>query len=265
MGHRNAGYVPALGRDILTPLYDPLVRLTTRESTFKGRLLDEAGISESARILDVGCGTGTLLLLLRRRSKSLLAIGLDGDMNVLAIARSKAGRRREKIALAQAFCFDMPFPECAFDRVFSSLMLHHLTRAEKIRTLQEIFRVLRPGGEMYVADWSRPHNLLMRILAFSVRLGDSFARTADNLKGHLPALFRDAGFEGVAELTRFATLYGTLALYKARKPLMAAAQQQARIVGSTLHERIGSELQHDIVDCAPRSARATEGPPPVDG
>src|SRR5574337_175227 len=228
MGQRNARYVPALGWDILTPLYDPLVRLTTRELAFKGRLLDEAGVGETARILDVGCGTGTLLLLLRRRSKSLLAIGLDGDMNVLAIARSKADRRKEKIALVQAFCFDMPFPECAFDRVLSSLMLHHLTRSEKIRTLEEIFRVLRPGGELHVADWGRPHSLLMRILAFSVRLGDSFARTADNIEGRLPALFRDTGFEGVAEITRFATLYGTLSLYRARRPHATAAIPQPR-------------------------------------
>lgn len=227
MGHKKAGYVPALGWDILTPLYDPLVRLTTRELTFKGRLLDEAGIGETTRILDVGCGTGTLLLLMRRRSKSLLAIGLDGDMNVLAIARSKAVRRKEKIALIQAFCFDIPFADGTFDRVFSSLMLHHLTRSEKIQTLEEIFRVLRPGGELHVADWGQPHNLLMRILAFSVRLGDSFARTADNIHGRLPALFLDTGFEKVSETTRFATLFGTLALYKARKPITAVDRRRA--------------------------------------
>ncbi len=227
MGHKKAGYVPALGWDILTPLYDPLVRLTTRELTFKGRLLDEAGIGDTARILDVGCGTGTLLLLMRHKLKSLLAIGLDGDMNVLAIARSKADRRKEKIALIQAFCFDMPFAECAFDRVFSSLMLHHLTRSEKIRTLEEIFRVLRPGGELHVADWGQPHNLLMRILAFTVCLGDSFARTADNIQGRLPALFLNTGFEKVSETARFATLFGTLSLYKARKPITAVDQRHA--------------------------------------
>ena len=223
MGHKKAGYVPALGWDCLTPLYDPLVRLTTREMRFKNRLLDEAGIDETARILDVGCGTGTLLLLARCRAKSLLAIGLDGDMNVLAIARSKAHRHVENVALVQAFCFDIPFADNAFDRVLSSLMLHHLTRSEKVRTLQEILRVLRPGGELHVADWGRPHNLLMRLLAFSVRVGDSFARTADNVKGRLPALFRDVGFEKVSETARFATLFGTLSLYKVRKPLTAVA------------------------------------------
>ena len=227
MGYKKAGYVPALGWDILTPLYDPLVRLTTREMSFKSRLLDEAGIDETARILDVGCGTGTLLLLAKLRLKSLLAIGLDGDMNVLGIARSKAHRHVEKIALVRAFCFDIPFADGAFDRVLSSLMLHHLTRSEKIRTLEEIFRVLRSGGELHVADWGRPHNLLMRALAFSVRLGDSFARTADNMKGLLPVLFRDAGFEDVSETARFATLFGTLSLFKARKPPTAVAQRHA--------------------------------------
>jgi hypothetical protein len=67
----------------------------------------------------------------------------------------------------------------------------------------------------------------MHALAFSVRLGDSFARTADNMKGLLPALFRDAGFEEVSETARLATLFGTLSLYKARKPSTAVAQGHA--------------------------------------
>ncbi|MCZ7626547.1 MAG: class I SAM-dependent methyltransferase [Candidatus Methylomirabilis sp.] len=227
MGYKKARYVPALGWDILTPLYDPLVRLTTREMHFKGRLLDEADIKGAARILDVGCGTGTLLLLARRRSQSLLALGLDGDMNVLDIARSKAYRYAEQISLVQAFCFDIPFVDGAFDRVFSSLMLHHLTRSEKVRTLNEIHRVLRPGGNCTLPIGGDRTNPLMRMLAFSVRLGDSFARTTDNIHGRLPTLFHNAGFEEVSEFARFATLYGTLSLYKGRKPLTAPPQRCA--------------------------------------
>lgn len=137
-----------------------------------------------------------------------------------------------KIRIIRKYLNYRAFADDAFDRVLSSLMLHHLTRSEKVRTLQEVFRVLRPGGELHVADWGQPHNLLMHMLAFSVRLGDSFARTADNVKGRLPALFRDTGFEKVSETARFATLFGTLSLYKARKPLAATAPRHSGSVSA---------------------------------
>ena len=69
------------------------------------------------------------------------------------------------------------------------------------------------------AGWGRPHNLLMRALSLPVRLGDRLDRTTDNLKGLLPDLLRSAGFEEVLERARFATLFGTLSLYSARKPV----------------------------------------------
>jgi hypothetical protein len=58
----------------------------------------------------------------------------------------------------------------------------------------------------------------MRMLSVSVRLGDGRHRTADNLDGRLPDLFSQAGFEEVSAVDRFATAFGTLALYRARKP-----------------------------------------------
>ena len=61
-----APYIPALRLDWLTPLYDPVIRWTLRESTFKQRLVQEAGIGRGQRILDVGCGSGTLTLLVKR-------------------------------------------------------------------------------------------------------------------------------------------------------------------------------------------------------
>ena len=211
-------YLPALGFDFLTPLYDPLVRLTTREVAFKTGLLDQAQVNNRARVLDVGCGTGTLVLLLKARSPSVNPVGLDGDCRILAIARSKATRGGRQLDFVQAFSCAMPFQDSSFDRVLSSLMLHHLTRAEKVATLREMFRVLRPGGELHVADWGRPHNILMTALSLTVRIGDGVARTADNIQGRLPDLFREAGFEGVSQTRRFATVFGTLQLYRARRP-----------------------------------------------
>ena len=72
-------YVPALGFDWLTRFYDPLLALTLREKTLKGRLIDQAGIAAGHDVLDVGCGTGTLAILAKTRQPRARVVGLDGD------------------------------------------------------------------------------------------------------------------------------------------------------------------------------------------
>jgi len=114
--------------------------------------------------------------------------------------------------------FELPYPDATFDRVISSLLFHHLTRGNKERTLREVFRVLRRGGELHVADWGKAQNRLMRTAFLLVQMLDGFETTADNVRGLLPELFRAAGFEDIQEPTRYMTVVGTLSLYKARKP-----------------------------------------------
>jgi hypothetical protein len=58
----------------------------------------------------------------------------------------------------------------------------------------------------------------MRTAFLLVQMLDGFETTADNVSGLLPGLFRAAGFEDIQEPTRYLTIVGTLALYKARKP-----------------------------------------------
>ena len=220
-------FIRALGWNFLTPLYDPLVRLAARELKFKTALLNQGRLDNDTRILDVGCGTGTLLLLAKQQSASVRSVGLDGDPGILSIAASKAAEARQELCLVLAYSYAIPFRDGAFDRVISSLMLHHLTRSEKLATLGEMRRVLRPGGELDVADWGRPHNFLMVLLSWTVRLGDQLGRTVENLKGLLPDLFRDAGFSDVAETMRFATVFGTLQLYRGRRPGVDRSQNAA--------------------------------------
>jgi SAM-dependent methyltransferase len=114
--------------------------------------------------------------------------------------------------------FELPYPDASFDRVISSLLFHHLTREKKERTLKEIFRVLRQGGELHVADWGKAQNKLMRTAFLLVQMLDGFETTVDNVSGLLPELFRSAGFEDIQEPTRYMTIVGTLSLYRARKP-----------------------------------------------
>src|SRR5712692_7680156 len=56
--HQTDKFIPALGNDLLTPLYDPFLWLM-RETKFKSYLIEQAQISNGSRVLDLGCGTGT--------------------------------------------------------------------------------------------------------------------------------------------------------------------------------------------------------------
>ena len=105
-----------------------------------------------------------------------------------------------------------------FDRVVSSLFFHHLTRTDKERTIREVLRVLKPGGQLHVADWGKPTSRLMRRLFYAVQLLDGFETTQDNVEGLLPQLFTQGGFQDVTLHQKFSTVYGTLALYHAAKP-----------------------------------------------
>jgi ubiquinone/menaquinone biosynthesis C-methylase UbiE len=211
-------YVPALRFHLLTRVYDPVVRWTTREATFKRRLIAQAAPSARSRVLDLGCGTGTLALMLKRSQPSVEVVGIDPDREILERARAKAGAARVDIQFDEGFSTELPYVEEAFDAVLSTLVLHHLTGPDKRQSLREIARVLRPGGELHVADWGRPSDPLMRVLFLPVRLGDGLEQTRDNAAGALPEIFAQGGLEDAAETDRLRTLFGTLSLYRARKP-----------------------------------------------
>jgi len=211
-------YVPALGFRWLTPLYDAVVRMTTRERTFKQALLDQAALSSEQEVLDLACGTGTLAIWAKQRVTGLRLAGLDGDAQMLARARAKAQVAGLEIAFDEGFSTSLPYPDGRFDRVLSSLFFHHLDRDSKQRTLTQVFRVLRPGGELHVADWGRAANPLMRVAYFGIQLLDGFDNTADNVNGLLPEFMRAAGFADVTETRRYSTMWGTLSLYRAARP-----------------------------------------------
>lgn len=209
---------PALGYDWLTRFYDPVVALTIREKRFKRRLVAEASIAEGDRVLDLGCGTGTLTIALHQRQPGARVLGLDADPAVLEIARSKASGAGANVGFLQGLSVALPFEDDHFDAAFSSLLFHHLTTEDKLRTFREVHRVLKPGSEFLIADWGKASGIAMRLAFFGVQLLDGFATTRDNVRGLLPAFLSEAGFQDVETTTQYSTIFGTLALYKARKP-----------------------------------------------
>lgn len=215
---KDNNYIPALSYDGLTPLYDSLIRWTTPEQAFKRRLIEQARIMRNHRVLDLGCGTATLTLLIKETHPEAAVVGLDGDPKILEIAGRKARQAGLDITFDQGMSFDLPYPGGSFDRVLTSLVIHHLTHENKVRTFNEAHRVLRDGGELHIADFGKPHNALMSAVSLPWRIFDGMETTSDNVKGLLPEMMRRAGFIDVHESARYMTLFGTLSLHIARKP-----------------------------------------------
>jgi ubiquinone/menaquinone biosynthesis C-methylase UbiE len=215
---QGTSYIPALGFDLLTPLYDPIVHWLMQEERFKSQLVDQAAIQPHHRILDLGCGTGTLTLLAKQKHPAATITGLDGDARVLEIAQAKASQAGVSISLEQGLATSLPYADASFDRVLSSLLFHHLTLVDKARAFDEIYRVLVPGGEAHIADWGKAQNPFMRVAFLAIQILDGFTTTADNVAGRLPLLLGEAGFQEVRQVGSHQTIFGTLARYAARKP-----------------------------------------------
>ena len=216
-GRAASRYVPALGFHALTRLYDPVVALTTREKTFKRALIAQARLRPGLRVLDLASGTGTLAIWMKQAEPAAGISGVDGDAAIIAIARGKADAAGLDIDWNAGFSTALPFATASFDRVTSSLFFHHLQRADKARSFAEALRVLKPGGELHVADWGAPHWRLMRLAYVQIQLLDGWSNTGDNVRGILPVLMSEAGFADVRVRKEFATVFGTMTLYSARK------------------------------------------------
>ncbi|MGH9411740.1 MAG: class I SAM-dependent methyltransferase [Vicinamibacterales bacterium] len=200
--------MPAAGRDGFLPLYDPFTRLFGFQRALRA-LIDQAELQRDHVVLDVGCGTGTLAVLIKRRHPTVDVIGLDPDPAALAIAQRKAAKAGAAVRLERGFGDALPFGEERFDRVFSSMMFHHLKREERPKVLEEIRRVLKPGGRLEFLDFSGARHSLLGGLVHG-------HQTLPAAEDKLITRMREAGFADGSRMAERRTFFGPIGFYQAR-------------------------------------------------
>jgi ubiquinone/menaquinone biosynthesis C-methylase UbiE len=210
---KSKSYIPALSFHSLTPLYDPILQWVMQEQRFKRLLVEQTSIRHDHRVLDFGCGTGTLTCMLKHRYPAAMITGLDIDPAILAIAQQKAAELAIHWICGSAT--ELPFANNSFDRVVTSLVLHHLTTSSKQQAIAEIYRVLRLGGQLHVVDFGPPRSPYSRAIAPLMR---NLEEVADNLDGYLPTLFDKTGFTPLNQSAPLTTIFGDLHIYALEKP-----------------------------------------------
>ncbi len=158
------------------------IRLHRRFSTNPYGMLrwifDRIKIPETARVLELGCGTGALWQSAANVPSRWRIILTDMSFGMVRETRANLARIDHSFTFMQADAQALPFHNASFDAVIANYMLYHVP--EIPRALAEIRRVLEPSGFCYAATIGLAHMREMNELAarfFSIpRMTDSAER-----------------------------------------------------------------------------------------
>lgn len=150
----------ALNREMFTeiaPKYDFITKALSlgRDASWKRHLIAEVPDLAPSFCLDLACGTGDLTRLVSARFPECHVVGLDLTPAMLAIARARTGMKR--IAYVEGSMQDLPFEDHRVDLITGGYALRNAPDLDQ--TLDEIHRVLRPGGMAAFLDFSKPGSL----------------------------------------------------------------------------------------------------------
>jgi len=176
-----------------------------QDRRWKRRLIALAATPPGARALDLATGTGDIAFALAANGARV--IGLDITLRMIELAKRKADVAPAGTGMAQFLVGDMlalPFPPGSFDVVTTGYGLRNVPNLST--AIDEIGRVLTPGGQVLSLDFNRPANRIVRLvyLAYLTVVGATLGwilhRDPDTYR-YIPASIRQyPGAEAVARL-----------------------------------------------------------------
>jgi len=194
------------------PYYDFVTNVMTlgQAPRLRRATVEHALIKPGDSVLDVGCGTGAVTLAAKARAKNGNVYGIDPAPEMISVARKKAARKGLEIDFRVGVIEALPFPDSSIDVVTSSLMMHHLPEDLKARGLAEIYRVLKPGGRLLIADFMRPTGAFLNHLFIAFTRHQGLQKGIEDLQG----LLRNAGFGQITQSEKKILVIGFLRAIK---------------------------------------------------
>jgi ubiquinone/menaquinone biosynthesis C-methylase UbiE len=191
-------------------------------------LIDHLDLHDGDSVLDCGCGMGVYMMMMSRL-RDLNIVGVDGDVGRLEWAEREGVDAR----LSRVDIHKLPFADNSFDKVLMSEVLEHL--ADDRAAMQEVFRVLKPGGTLalsvphanYPALWD-PINKTLEALGIEPfrNAGPITGLWSNHWRLYRPAELSDviagAGFtvDKLEEQTHYAFPFIHFIVYSIGKPLI---------------------------------------------
>ena len=221
--------------DSIAPRYDLLNRVLSfrRDIAWRRRVATLVGQRQPHRVLDLATGTGDILLALTGNRAAKMAVGIDLAPEMLARAHKKLQKAQalDVCSTVQANAALTSFRDAAFDAATIAFGIRNVPDVPE--TLREIHRVLKPGGRVFVLEFSLPVNPVVRTFYLAYfryvvpaiggwlsRNRDAYAYLNQTVEAFpygqdFCAIMSNAGFIDVA----FESLtFGIAAIYKGVKP-----------------------------------------------
>ncbi len=123
-------------------------------------LLDSLRWRGDERVLDVGCGRGLWLITAAKHLKGGKAVGVDiwnrrlqsGNSSETTLRNARIEGVADRVEVKEGRAESLPFEDGTFDVVLSSFVVHHVPKPHRKKALQEMIRVLKPGGQLAMLE-----------------------------------------------------------------------------------------------------------------
>lgn len=148
--------------DNIAPTYDLLNHTLSLnvDKAWRRKAIREAGLSRPRTILDVATGTADLAIQAASLHPEKI-VGVDLSAEMLRVGEQKIAKLKldQLITLQQGDSEDLPFSEAEFDVAMAAFGVRNFENTRK--GLQEMHRILKPGGKIVVLEFTNPANPLI--------------------------------------------------------------------------------------------------------